>query len=98
MEPVSNKPTPAEAHFDGLIAERRKKGRETYGQGLEHNDAYDWQRMALEEALDLSQYLAADNLRLREALRKLGQHAPFCAWVVREEACDCGLMKALAGA
>ena len=58
--------TDAELHFDGLIAQRRRKGRETYGQGLEHTDAYDWNQMALEEALDLAQYLAAENLRLRQ--------------------------------
>jgi hypothetical protein len=58
--------TDAELHFDGLIAQRRCKGRETYSQGLEHTDAYDWNQMALEEALDLAQYLAAENLRLRQ--------------------------------
>lgn len=58
--------TNAEMHFDGLIAQRRRKGRETYGRGLEHTDAYDWNQMALEEALDLAQYLAAENLRLRQ--------------------------------
>ena len=58
--------TDAELHFDGLIAQRRRKGRETSGQGLEHTDAYDWNQMALEEALDLAQYLAAENLRLRQ--------------------------------
>ncbi len=58
--------TDAELHFDGLIAQRRRKGRETYGKGLNHTDAYDWNQMALEEALDLAQYLAAENLRLRQ--------------------------------
>lgn len=58
--------TDAELHFDGLIAQRRRKGRETYGRGLEHRDDYDWNQMALEEALDLAQYLAAENLRLRQ--------------------------------
>jgi hypothetical protein len=58
--------TNAEMHFDGLIAQRRRKGRDTYGKGLDHTDAYDWNQMALEEALDLAQYLAAENLRLRQ--------------------------------
>ena len=58
--------TDAELHFDGLIAQRRRKGRETYGKGLDHTDAYEWNQMALEEALDLAQYLAAENLRLRQ--------------------------------
>lgn len=60
--------TAAEAHFDALIAERRAKGRATYGTGLDHNADYNWQQMALEEALDLAQYLAAENLRLRRLL------------------------------
>lgn len=60
--------TRAEQHFDLLIEERRLKGRQTYGKGLDHNDDYDWNQMALEEALDMVQYLAAENLRLRERL------------------------------
>ena len=63
---ISRSRTEAELHFDGLIAQRRRKGRETYGRGLEHTDNYDWNQMALEEALDLAQYLAAENLRLRQ--------------------------------
>lgn len=58
--------TEAEEHFDLLVAERRRAGRKTYGKGLTHADPYDWNQMALEEALDLAQYLAAENLRLRE--------------------------------
>lgn len=60
--------TIAEAHFDRLITERRKVGRNTYGKGLDHTEDRDWNQMALEEALDLAQYLAAENLRLREQL------------------------------
>ena len=63
---IDHKRTDAELHFDSLIAQRRRKGRETYGRGLEHTDNYDWNQMALEEALDLAQYLAAENLRLRQ--------------------------------
>ena len=63
---ISRSRTDAELHFDGLIAQRRRKGRDTYGKGLDHTDAYDWNQMALEEALDLAQYLAAENLRLRQ--------------------------------
>ena len=48
------------------MAERRAVGRKTYGKGLTHTDSYDWNRMAMEEALDLAQYLAAENLRLRQ--------------------------------
>lgn len=89
--------TDAERHFNHLVEARRKKGRETYGQGLKHTDNYNWNMMALEEAMDLAQYLAAQNLRLVEALRKCGQHAPMCAQVVRQDDCDCGLARALIG-
>jgi hypothetical protein len=60
--------TLAEQHFDRLINERRSTGRNTYGKGLDHTEDRDWNQMALEEALDLAQYLAAENLRLREQL------------------------------
>ena len=60
--------TQAEHHFDRLITERRSMGRNTYGKGLDHTEDRDWNQMALEEALDLAQYLSAENLRLREQL------------------------------
>lgn len=63
--------TDAEKHLDTLIAERRQKGRETYGKGLTHTDEYDWDEMAMEEALDMIQYLAAENIRLRTESRSL---------------------------
>lgn len=88
--------TDAERRFDELVTERRTAGRRTYGQGLEHRDAYHWPTMALEEALDLGQYLAADNLRLRDALRRLGQHAPDCGTIRGDpDVCSCGLEGAL---
>jgi hypothetical protein len=78
---ISRSRTDAELHFDGLIAQRRRKGRETYGRGLEHTDAYDWNQMALEEALDLAQYLAAENLRLRQrAIQVRDMVARVIAW------------------
>lgn len=78
---ISRSRTDAELHFDGLIAQRRRKGRETYGRGLEHTDAYDWNQMALEEALDLAQYLAAENLRLRQrAMQVRDMVARVIAW------------------
>ncbi len=90
--------TQAEAHFDTLIAARRQLGRKTYGQGLDHTDKYNWNVMALEEALDMCQYLAAQNLRVLQALRKLGQHATSCSIVADGDAdCDCGLYEALHG-
>ena len=61
--------TDCEKAFDSFLRERRLKGRATYGQGLDHRDPrLDWERMALEEAMDLAQYLMAENLRLKEAL------------------------------
>ncbi len=63
--------TEAEKHLDALIEERRQKGRDTYGKGLTHTDDYDWDQMAMEEALDMIQYLAAQNLRLRTEARGL---------------------------
>ena len=60
--------TDAERHFDKLLEQRRAIGRKTYGKGLDHTDPYDWNQMAMEEALDLAQYLAAENLRLRALL------------------------------
>ncbi len=60
--------TAAEIHFDKLLEQRRATGRKTYGRGLTHTDDYDWNVMAMEEAMDLAQYLAAENLRLREKL------------------------------
>ena len=71
---IDHKRTDAELHFDTLIAQRRRKGRETYGRGLEHTDKYDWNQMALEEALDLAQYLAAENLRDRKSTRLNSSH------------------------
>lgn len=35
-----------------------------------HDDGHDWNQEALEEALDLAQYLAAENLRLRRLLEE----------------------------
>lgn len=86
--------TEAEKHFDTLIAQRRAVGRETYGRGLTHTDNYNWNVMALEEALDMCQYLAAQNLRLVDALNKLGQHSPACA-THKAGPCTCGLEEAL---
>ena len=42
-----------------LTKERMAKGRAQYGHGLLENSGYDWVKEALEEALDLSIYVAA---------------------------------------
>lgn len=60
--------TETERRFDELVAARRAKGRETYGKGLDHRAHYDWMMMALEEALDLSQYLMARVVELEHAI------------------------------
>jgi hypothetical protein len=49
-----------------LIKQRMEKGRQQYGHGLLENSGYDWVQEALEEALDLSIYVAA---RLVEVTR-----------------------------
>ena len=63
--------TEAEQRFDDLVTARRKTGRTTYGRGLTHTDPYDWRLMALEEALDMGQYLMAEVVRLEMALMKV---------------------------
>lgn len=63
--------TEAEKRFDDLVTARRKTGRVTYGRGLTHTDPYDWRLMALEEALDMGQYLMAEVVRLEMALMKV---------------------------
>jgi hypothetical protein len=57
------------AHTDKLVHDRRVRGRETYGEGLEHtNTQYDWRLMALEEILDFAQYQQAEILRLQQRI------------------------------
>ena len=60
--------TETEKRFDALVTERRIQGRKTYGTGLDHRASYDWTMMALEEALDLSQYLMARVVELEQAI------------------------------
>jgi len=50
-----------------LIEARLEKGRRQYGHGLIPDSGYDWVQEALEEALDLSIYVAA---RLVEIQKK----------------------------
>lgn len=60
--------TETEKRFDALVAERRAQGRKTYGTGLDHRAHYNWEMMALEEALDLSQYLMARIVELEQVI------------------------------
>ena len=48
-----------------LIKQRMEKGRKEYGHGIVQNSGYDWLKEALEEALDLSVYLAAKIIEIQ---------------------------------
>lgn len=53
--------------LNDILDQQEQKGIETYGTTLEeasHSD-YDWKQMALEEAVDMCQYLANENRRLK---------------------------------
>jgi hypothetical protein len=50
-----------------LIAERMEKGKKAYGHGLLQNSGYDWVQEALEEALDLSIYLSAKLIEIKNS-------------------------------
>jgi hypothetical protein len=64
-----------------LIESRMAKGRAQYGHGLLENSGYDWVTEALEEALDLSIYLSAKLVEIKNAavpvpvVRPTGQFA-----------------------
>jgi len=55
-----------------LIESRMEKGREQYGHGLVQNSGYDWVKEALEEALDLSIYLSAKLIEIKNFEGKNG--------------------------
>lgn len=71
--------TEAEQLFDDTVKQQRAKGRESYGRGLDWSDgdgenaAYDWRQMALEEAVDLSQYLCAEICKYRNFVRRMDE-------------------------
>ena len=48
-----------------LVKERMAKGRAQYGHGLLEKSGYDWVQEALEEALDLSIYVAARLIEIK---------------------------------
>lgn len=58
--------TKVETETIRTIQERNKKGRETYGKGLDYRDDYDWLDMAIEECADMLKYLVAEKLRRQE--------------------------------
>ena len=49
-----------------LIESRMAKGRAQYGHGLLQDSGYDWVQEALEEALDLSIYVAAKLVEIQK--------------------------------
>ena len=49
------------------IAERLEKGRQTYGHELLPHAGYDWVQEALEEALDLSIYITARLIEIKQS-------------------------------
>lgn len=90
--------TDAEAYFDQLVKARRWQGRKTYGGGLDHTATqYDWSRMALEEALDLGQYLAAEVCRLKDQLAAQPEAGESAAYRQGWEACRLAVLLKLAG-
>ena len=52
-----------------LIAERLDKGRAAYGHELLPDSGYDWVQEALEEALDLSIYITARLIEVKQGQR-----------------------------
>lgn len=57
------------AEIQKLIAERLDKGRVTYGHELLPDAGYDWVQEALEEALDLSIYITARLIEVKQGQR-----------------------------
>jgi hypothetical protein len=57
------------ADIQRLIAERLEKGRKTYGHELLPDAGYDWVQEALEEALDLSIYITARLIEVKQGQR-----------------------------
>lgn len=53
-----------------LIKSRMEMGRKTYGHGIIQDIGYDWVQEALEEALDLSVYLSAKLIEIKNKSTK----------------------------
>ena len=49
-----------------LIEQRIEKGKKKYGQEINPDDGRDWLQEALEEALDMTVYIATEMIRLKE--------------------------------
>lgn len=59
------------ADIQRLIAERLEKGRKAYGHELLPDAGYDWVQEALEEALDLSIYISARLIEVKQLQRQV---------------------------
>jgi hypothetical protein len=64
---MDNKDLDCNDEIKALIAERMEKGKKAYGHGLMQNSGYDWVQEALEEALDLSIYLSAKLIEIKNS-------------------------------
>ena len=62
---LDNDKSDCNEEIKSLIAERMEKGRKAYGHGLLQNAGYDWVQEALEEALDMSIYLSAKLIEVK---------------------------------
>jgi hypothetical protein len=62
---LDNDKSDCNEEIKSLIAERMEKGRKAYGHGLLQNAGYDWVQEALEEALDMSIYLSAKLIEIK---------------------------------
>jgi hypothetical protein len=62
---LDNDKSDCNEEIKSLIAERMEKGRNAYGHGLLQNAGYDWVQEALEEALDMSIYLSAKLIEIK---------------------------------
>ena len=60
-----------------LIAERMEKGKKAYGHGLLQNSGYDWVQEALEEALDLSIYISAKLIEIKNSASNKNAQFPI---------------------
>lgn len=70
-----------------ILDKQNAKGMKTYGHSLEDcpNEAYDWNIMALEEAIDGWQYQVKENLLIREQLRKEKERRIQLEQILRRE-------------
>ncbi|EJL40774.1 hypothetical protein PMI08_04241 [Brevibacillus sp. CF112] len=59
--------------FTRVVDAQDDKGYDKYGKTIDAADGYDWNAMALEEAVDGLKYLTKENNRLRDTVLGLGR-------------------------